>query len=152
VWHTFYPFVEAPALRESIASYISSLFPLQDLTNEPDPFGLNLRDGLLTVITFAIRILYGSTINKVSSVDALRVCLSLMVATASISEDTLQTQCEITAQIIEELSQKLPKSFFEFLRVKVSYQNSEAVSAINMLKCLGILWILRSEQDEHRVQ
>ena len=75
-----------------------------------------------------------------------------MVATASISKDTLQTQCEITAQIIEELSQKLPKSFFEFLRVKVSYQNSEAVSAIDMLKCLGILWILRSEQDEHRVQ
>ena len=62
-----------------------------------------------------------------------------MVAAASISEDTLQTASEITVQTIEELSQKVPKSFFEFLKVKVSYQNSEAVSVIDMLKRLGSL-------------
>ena len=141
-WNVFVPYIGIDTIIGIVSDFVSKhrdrMLYLPDL--EDDPYGLDLRSGLLTPVVcgFEWYVLFEKVHNGDDEYDVvLLIVISLMITASKVSESSKKKPREIKAQNIEELIRKMPDNFFEFLHTPVRYETNKPYSAFELLQKCG---------------
>ena len=141
-WNVFVPYISRDTIINIVSDFVSKhrdrMLYLPDL--EDDPYGLDLRSGLLTPVVCGLEwyVLFEKGHKGDDEYDVvLLIVLALMITASKVSESSKKKPREIKAQNIEELIRKIPDNFFEFLYTPVRYESNRPYSAFELLQQCG---------------
>ena len=165
-WHPFLPWLQYKSILDSITYHLSHNqdstipFPLY----EPEPFGLSFKDAFSTSVLLAIEYhLLSNCIAKESMIETAHIVIGLIKAFGSESDKKpidASTLNEIVAADLEELIERIPNTFMEFMFVPISYKGRKKETVASLIEQLGVFgenvlvemnigFIPRSHGDDH---
>lgn len=146
-WSVVLPYVPSINIHHAVLQKLmqgTGLLPFPEWVEPPSQIDLKsvLCSPLLYALIFQI---LSNTIHCSGRTDPVtcNVCLGLIVKIGEICPGNpkeyckFQNLCSIKAKNLDELAKALPKNFYAFVRLSISYMGRETTSVLQMLEYLG---------------